>query len=493
MATPKNVSHSAGGSHAGEPHEHITPLSVYLGVFGALMVLTVVTVVISELGIPEPWNLVVAMIVAILLGFLVGRYFTEPIVRLRDTALVLAEGDACVVGDTGSICDSGAGMFCLENEFGGVTCEDPARLQCLVRTAMLPGQVATATTVSDVSQGSCGGGSTSEVVFTYTVQNPMANLVLFGPAGPTAVYARADCADADTELACATSNNLKVLDVRQGEDITIFAEAPTDTSVSLAVLEEMITILDEGDPCDPSSDTDLCDMRDGVGCYEVEGSDICFRPVVLAEGAACEPGSLTHLCDTDDGVYCLDVDGEDTCFRPVTLSEGDACTPGSLTHICDPNLTLVCTDPDGNGDVCFDTNIDNDTCDTATPLTGSGTMTVPLLYANNDYNASDYDVSATDECTGYSSNGPDVVFSVALQAGQTLTATHNSSVDDSMYILDRCPTDGAVCLDGSDLLSGSEPEEVSYTASSAETVFLIVDVYSSTGMPTSTSLTWDIQ
>jgi len=89
MATPKNVSHSAGGSHAGEPHEHITPLSVYLGVFGALMVLTVVTVVISELGIPEPWNLVVAMIVAITKASLVCSVFMHLVWDKRLNTVVL--------------------------------------------------------------------------------------------------------------------------------------------------------------------------------------------------------------------------------------------------------------------------------------------------------------------------------------------------------------------------------------------------------------------
>jgi signal transduction histidine kinase len=34
----------------------------------------------------------VAMVIAIVLGFVMGRWFTEPIARLRDTALVLAEG-----------------------------------------------------------------------------------------------------------------------------------------------------------------------------------------------------------------------------------------------------------------------------------------------------------------------------------------------------------------------------------------------------------------
>lgn len=89
MAMPKNVSHSAGGSHAGEPHEHITPLSVYLAVFGALLVLTVVTVLISELGIPQPWSLIVAMIVAVTKASLVCSVFMHLVWDKKINTLVL--------------------------------------------------------------------------------------------------------------------------------------------------------------------------------------------------------------------------------------------------------------------------------------------------------------------------------------------------------------------------------------------------------------------
>ncbi len=71
------ANHSAGSSHGGDDHhgEHVTPLSVYLGVFGALIVLTVVTVGVSELGIPQPYSLILAMIVATFKASLVVTFF----------------------------------------------------------------------------------------------------------------------------------------------------------------------------------------------------------------------------------------------------------------------------------------------------------------------------------------------------------------------------------------------------------------------------------
>lgn len=71
----KFLKHSAGGSHGDEHHEHVTPLSVYLGVFGALIVLTVITVGVSELGIPQPYSLILAMIVACTKAFFVVTFF----------------------------------------------------------------------------------------------------------------------------------------------------------------------------------------------------------------------------------------------------------------------------------------------------------------------------------------------------------------------------------------------------------------------------------
>ncbi len=92
MATPKNTSLSPGGSHAGEIHEHITPLSVYIGVFGALLVLTTLTVAISYLGIPQPWSLIVAMIVAFTKASLVCSVFMHLIWDKRLNLLAFLGG-----------------------------------------------------------------------------------------------------------------------------------------------------------------------------------------------------------------------------------------------------------------------------------------------------------------------------------------------------------------------------------------------------------------
>jgi cytochrome c oxidase subunit 4 len=54
---------------------HVTPLPVYFGVFGALLVLTVVTVGVSYLGLPPTLSIIVAMAVASVKAFLVAAWF----------------------------------------------------------------------------------------------------------------------------------------------------------------------------------------------------------------------------------------------------------------------------------------------------------------------------------------------------------------------------------------------------------------------------------
>jgi cytochrome c oxidase subunit 4 len=75
MATPHSTgAHGADHHDDGHPHEHISPLSMYFGVFGALLVLTVITVWVSTLGLGAI-SIYVAMFVAIIKAYMVCAYF----------------------------------------------------------------------------------------------------------------------------------------------------------------------------------------------------------------------------------------------------------------------------------------------------------------------------------------------------------------------------------------------------------------------------------
>jgi cytochrome c oxidase subunit 4 len=69
----KSSSAAHAGGHGEEPH--VLPLSTYFAVFGALLVLTVLTVVVSVIGLPQPAAIIVAMIVAIIKASFVVLWF----------------------------------------------------------------------------------------------------------------------------------------------------------------------------------------------------------------------------------------------------------------------------------------------------------------------------------------------------------------------------------------------------------------------------------
>ena len=63
-----------------EHAHHIIPLKTYFKVFGALMVLTVLTVLAAKLDLTQflgdgPWNVILAMIIAIVKSSLVLLFF----------------------------------------------------------------------------------------------------------------------------------------------------------------------------------------------------------------------------------------------------------------------------------------------------------------------------------------------------------------------------------------------------------------------------------
>ena len=76
-----HVNHSATEAAAGEPHPHdalhphITPMKYYWGVLGALLFLTCLTVGVSELGLPMPYSIIIALLVASVKATLVVTVF----------------------------------------------------------------------------------------------------------------------------------------------------------------------------------------------------------------------------------------------------------------------------------------------------------------------------------------------------------------------------------------------------------------------------------
>ena len=75
------------GDHAVDIDKHVR---IYISVFAALMVLTIVTVAVSRFHLPVPIAVTVALIVAIIKGSLVACYFMHLISEKKLIYAVLA-------------------------------------------------------------------------------------------------------------------------------------------------------------------------------------------------------------------------------------------------------------------------------------------------------------------------------------------------------------------------------------------------------------------
>lgn len=80
---------SGHGASADESAPHVTPLPVYFAVFGALLVLTVITVGVSLLGLPPTESFIVAMLVAIVKASVVALWFMHLISEKRFYSFIL--------------------------------------------------------------------------------------------------------------------------------------------------------------------------------------------------------------------------------------------------------------------------------------------------------------------------------------------------------------------------------------------------------------------
>jgi cytochrome c oxidase subunit 4 len=85
--TSDHATASATGDHAVDIDRHVR---IYISVFVALMVLTIVTVAVSRFHLPVPLAVTVALIVATIKGALVACYFMHLISEKKLIYAVLA-------------------------------------------------------------------------------------------------------------------------------------------------------------------------------------------------------------------------------------------------------------------------------------------------------------------------------------------------------------------------------------------------------------------
>lgn len=187
--------------------------------------------------------------------------------------------------------------------------------------------------------------------------------------------------------------------------------------------------------------------------------------VYLYEGD-CGTDTLVELAFNDDGGegYFSLLAGQSltagSYYIAVTLYPYSTPHPGTFT------LVVTQDDPPPPPPV-------NDTCEGALPLPMGETFEFDMCGATADYNDGAYG----DSCTGWSTNGLDVVYYVDLVTDQQLTINAASTYDISFYVVTDCADIAGTCVIGDD---SAESTIVFDAADAPGRYYVIFDGYSST-------------
>ena len=321
----------------------------------------------------------------------------------------------------------------------------------------------------------------------------------------TCVLIEAGCAEDECDLFFAISGELVIEEIgsEQGEILAgslrnaYFREIEFDDwgLGTLPVLGGRSWCIDEMEffsflnPCEEHQDCPdsrpLCG-EDGI-CVQCRTGDDCEDLPHCGIDNTCLECLENEHCDDQIHAFCADNGLCVECLENNHCHEQESpyCREGIGTCVECTN-DAHCDDPDH---AClYDTCVippDGNTCDNPILLEGvlgySGTFD---FYTNNFIPGADSDSS----CTGYTADGPDIVFEVLLEPGQTLDVTYTVfDADASLYIVSECLNEGeppvdhsAVCLAGVDDTLVNRPERISFTNSepTVQIVYVILDVYS---------------
>lgn len=244
--------------------------------------------------------------------------------------------------------------------------------------------------------------------------------------------------------------------------------------------------------CVNAACTDTCNVNVGpVGCttgtcgYQTSTQDICYTDATVVD-----PAALGGTCASTTPLLCAVSNTVATGVCDDFIANDQKCRKA-----CDANADCLGTE---NCLSLFSTvtkgfcapKATQDTCQAA------GTVVVNGAAVNGDstYALSNYNLGLEPTaCDGFSQKGPDVVYKVALTAGQAITVTldqvTNANFDPSVAIVGPdtgtagsvCDVSPIGCLKGADTNTGGMGETLAYTATTAGTYFLIVDSFSYPG------------
>ncbi|HPF38692.1 MAG TPA: hypothetical protein PK093_08615 [Phycisphaerae bacterium] len=312
---------------------------------------------------------------------------------------------------------------------------------------------------ADVVEGSCTGGGgvvANDAIFRYLAisdtNGPCDVTITLTPTGYDAVLVVGDNCPG-SELACSDSGGVggaeSVTIPNYGPGAFVYIQAGDfGTTEGGGETRLEITCSTATGACCTGGTCEVltagnCLLAGGV--YKGDGSECatsCF-------GACCE-GSGT--CSEMTEEFCVGVGG-------AYQGDGVSCTPNP------------CPQPPANDTCATPTMVD---CNTGT-IAG-----ISLDLANPDHA-----LMSTGSCTGFSTNGPEVVFAFTAPSDLLVhTGMANvSGFDAAIYVVTDCQDTNGSCVAGDD--SGGI-EEVTFTATQGVTYYIITDSYTEAPDPGTT-------
>jgi len=278
---------------------------------------------------------------------------------------------------------------------------------------------------------------------------------------------------------------------------------------------------DQDGLADATWDTIAFDFSDTYPCF---GPDDCASALLLTE--SYNQGNTTGCSDTfpsyslwatpvsgNDHVYALEIpcpgyeislncwpsDGQDVVVAisaecadgPVTAVAGaDDVGPGSgeyldyTTSPDDPSTMYIYVDMHGEDtggayslSVYLNGVVPNDECWQAIDVSGGGTFSGTTECARNF-------VDAPEGCIDYATSGPEAIYSIYVNDGDTidLTLTPTTTAwDPALYIVGSCWDPANTCLGGADAGFSGDPETATLTFNCGGYYYIMADSYYADG------------
>jgi hypothetical protein len=167
---------------------------------------------------------------------------------------------------------------------------------------------------------------------------PLQNIHFAGAYGISALYVRSTCDLRSTQLDCTSTLNdyVDVYGAAGGSDLYVFAEGTAATNVSIMATATPVTVLNEGEACDPTNHNAICNT--GLLCVDGGTSpDACAAPSFVAGELTASDPTWTRTyasCSASTSTVHYDLftvtnNGGDSQLTAYTRKPGDSTSDTS--------------------------------------------------------------------------------------------------------------------------------------------------------------------